>query len=280
MGLIDFILNLAGLLLWLNWRSLGLDPLTKATAATLTGTLRRAAPRRLKGWHFLAGLGALLFLRAVLYWQLGSAVNWVPDLQLGVIVLPFRSDFFLRMLLFSALSFVVTLAVFYVWLLLISLANDRVADPDPLQKLMRLHLGRVDRWLWPVKLALPLFVAAILWLLVNVPLSRSNIIPADHSLRLRVEQGIVIGLGAYLTWKFVIGVLFALYIVGSYVYLGNHPVWAFANNTARNLMRPFRWLPLRLGKIDFLPFAIMAFAFAAAEFGGRGLTLLYQRLPL
>src|SRR3974390_1650027 len=76
MGLIDFILNLAGLLLWLNWRAVRLDPLSRATPATLAGTLRRAEAPRLKRWHFLAALGGLLLLRAVLYWQIGSAVNW------------------------------------------------------------------------------------------------------------------------------------------------------------------------------------------------------------
>ena len=62
MGLIDFILNLAGVLLWLSWRSMGMDPLTRTTPATLVGTLRRAEPRRLKGWQFPVGLAALLLL--------------------------------------------------------------------------------------------------------------------------------------------------------------------------------------------------------------------------
>ncbi len=44
MGLIDFILNLAGLLLWLNWRAAKADPLGKSKPATLIGTLRRAEP--------------------------------------------------------------------------------------------------------------------------------------------------------------------------------------------------------------------------------------------
>ena len=39
MGLIDFILNLAGVLLWLGWRSIRFDPLGRSTPATLVGTL-------------------------------------------------------------------------------------------------------------------------------------------------------------------------------------------------------------------------------------------------
>ncbi|HTQ50904.1 MAG TPA: hypothetical protein VMJ12_09355, partial [Candidatus Acidoferrales bacterium] len=106
MGIIDFILNLAGLLLWLNWRSLRFDPLGKRTPATLIGTLRRAEPRKLRRWHLLAVLGGLLFLRAVLYWQVGSGVGWASGtLNLGVIELSFRSDHFRHILLFSLFSF-------------------------------------------------------------------------------------------------------------------------------------------------------------------------------
>src|SRR6266478_6429890 len=120
-SLIDFILNLACLLLWLNWRSLGADPLSKTTPATLAGTLRRAEPQRLRGWHLLAALGILLLLRALLYWQIGPAVNWTPTLRLAAIAISFRSDFLDRMLLFSGLSFGMALAVLYLSLLLLSL---------------------------------------------------------------------------------------------------------------------------------------------------------------
>ncbi|MEI9963054.1 MAG: hypothetical protein WDM76_18655 [Limisphaerales bacterium] len=89
MGFIDFILNLAGLLLWVNWRSLPFDPFTKRTPATLVGTLRRAAPSRFRRWHLLLAIGALLLLRAVFYWQVGSAAHWTGRLDLGVTTLFF-----------------------------------------------------------------------------------------------------------------------------------------------------------------------------------------------
>ena len=129
MGIIDFILNLAGLLLWLNWRSLRFDPLGKRTPATLIGTLRRAEPRRLRRWHLPAVLGGMLFLRAVLYWQIGSGVGWAAGkLNLGVIELSFRSDYFGRILLFSLCSFGLTLGVFYLWLLLFSILAGAGTD--------------------------------------------------------------------------------------------------------------------------------------------------------
>jgi uncharacterized protein YggT (Ycf19 family) len=282
MGLIDFILNLAGLLLWLSWLSLGFDPLSRTSPATLAGTLRRAEPSRLKRWHFLAALGALVFLRALLYWQIGSAADWTPNLPVGGIdiVIPFRSDNGWRMLLFSGLSFAVTLAVFYLWLLLLSLVNGRTAETNPLQKLVRLHLGRVDRWPWPVKSLLPLLVTALLWYVLSLLLARLTIIPPALSRAHRLEQGLVIGLGSCLSWRYLIGGLLALHLVSSYVYLGNQPFWNFIALTGRNLLRPLRWVPLRLGKVDFAPLVGLALVFFAAELAERGLTILYERLPL
>src|ERR1017187_4884790 len=144
MGYIDFILNLAGLLLWLNWRANRFDPLVKRMPATLMGTLRPAAPKRLRRWHLLVLLAALLVARALLYRWVGAAFPqvWVGHLDLGVTVPPFRSDQLVRMLVFSFLSFGLTLGIFYMCLLPLSL----LAGPMPVHGLVRIPLGRVDDW--------------------------------------------------------------------------------------------------------------------------------------
>ncbi|SPE60580.1 conserved membrane hypothetical protein [Verrucomicrobia bacterium] len=280
MALVNFILNLVGLLLWTSWRSWQFDPLLKSSPATLAGTLKRAEPRRVKGWHVLSALAVLLFLRAVLYRQVGSAVNWTPHLQLGAIVLAFRSDFFGRMLLFSVCSFGSVLAVFYLWLLLLSLVIGRVSEPSPWPRLVRLHLGPLGQLPPPLKIILPLLGGLVLWLPLSFLLVRSQIIPAARSWPHRLEQAVVIGLGAYLCWQYLVGLLLALHILNSYLYFGSHSFWTFISLTARRLLYPLRWIPLRLGKIDFAPLVAIALAFAAAQFAERGLTLLYQRLPL
>ena len=282
MGLIDFILNLAGILLWLSWRSVRLDPLTKTSPATLVGTLRRAEPHRLKRWHSLAALGALLILRALLYWQIGSTVDWTPNLYLGAIdrAIPFRSDVWWLMLLFSVLSFAIMLGLLYLWLLLLSLVNGRAAESDRVQKLVRLHLGRVDRWPWLVKALLPLLVTFCLWYLVSLLLSRLTLIPPTLSKTHRLEQALVVGLGSYLSWKYLVGGLLALHLVSSYVYLGNLPFWNFINLTGRNLLIPLRRVPLRLGKVDFAPLVGLALVFFIAELAGRGLNWLFTRLQV
>jgi len=277
MGLIDFILNLAGLLLWLNWRSIRLDPLGKRTPATLIGTLRRAEPSRFRRWHLLAALGGLLLLRAALYWQIGSGVGWAAGkLNLGVIELSFRSDSFGRILLFSILSFSLILGVFYLWLLLLSI----LAGPEPFHRLVRMQLGRIDylpRW---IKLFLPLIFIGLLWWLASWALTWLDIVPCPVSAAHRIEESFVIGLGSYLLWKYIAGALLALYLLNSYIYFGKHPFWNYVNATARTLLRPLHAVPLHIGRVDFAPVAGIVLVFLIAELAGRGLAALYLRLPL
>lgn len=284
MGLLDFILNLAGLLLWLNGLSIRLEPPGRPSAATLVGTLRRAAPQRPSRGLLAAALAALLLVRAFLYWHIGSAVNWTPNLQLGVIALSFplslRSDYFWYMLLYSFSSFGLLLASFYLGLLLLSFLGGRGSESDPLLRLARAHLGCVGRWPWPVRLLLPPLGAVALWLLFNPLLAHLGIVPRPVSWAHRLEQGALLGVSAFLLWKYVIGALLVLHLVNSYVYLGNHPFWTFITVAAQRLLRPLRGLPLQIGKVDFAPLVVVAAVFLAAEFGGRLLTRLYGMLPL
>jgi uncharacterized protein YggT (Ycf19 family) len=276
-GIIDFILNLAGLLLWLNWRSLRFDPLGKRTPATLIGTLRRAEPRRLRRWHLLAVLGGLLFLRAVLYWQIGSGVGWAAGkLNLGVIELSFRSDHFHHILLFSLFSFGLTLGVFYLWLLLFSI----LAGPEPFHRLVRMQLGPIDRLPGGVKFILPLALVAPLWWLASWLLAWLAIVPPPVSAMHRVEESLVIGLGSYLAWKFAAGALLVLHLFNSYIYFGKYPFWNYVTSEAQTLLRPIHNVPLRAGRVDFAPLVGIALVFLLAELAERGLAALYLRLPL
>ncbi len=274
MGYVDFILNLAGLLLWLNWRSIRFDPLVKRTPATLMGTLRPAAPKKLRRWHLLVFLAGLLLLRAVFYWWIGSQANWTGKLDLGVVVLSCRSDWFVRILVFSFSSFGLTLGIFYVCLLPLSL----LAGPEPFHGLVKIPLGRVDGWPRWAKMILPFAVTAIVWWLASWLLGRLQILP-PAALACRFQQSLVIGAGSYLLWKFPLGAVLLLHLLNSYIYFGKHPFWKYVNATAQALLQPLKKIPLRIGRVDFAPVLALALLFFAAELAARGLNQLYARLP-
>jgi uncharacterized protein YggT (Ycf19 family) len=247
---------------------------------TLLGTLRRTEPWRLRRWHKLAALALLLSLRAVLYWELGGALAWMPKLRLGVITVTFRSDFLSRMFLFSLLSFGVALAVFYLWLLLLSVLAPRSGPGEALGKLVRTLLGPAARLGIAAKLLVPGLGGWLLWLPLSALLEWIRVLPPALSLAHRLEQGVLIGLYSYLTWPLLTAGLLALHLVNSYVHLGEHPFWDFVHAASRPLLQPWRKLPLRVGRVDLAPLAVLAAVLLVGQGLGRLLTRLYERLPL
>ena len=274
MNWVDLILNIAGLLLWLNWRAGKADPLGKRTPATLIGTLRSAAPRKMRRWDVPLVLAALIFLRAVFYWLIGPALRWSGTLNLGIISLSFRSDKFGRILLFSALSFALALGIFYSCIILFSLLKG----PKPVHDFVRMQLGQIDGWARAVKWFLPLVVTAVCWWLVSWLLAWLQIVPQPSPAR-RIEEGLIIATQGYLLWQFPIAAILVLYLLNSYIYFGRHPIWNYVDGTAQTLLRPLKVIPfLRIGKVDFKPVVGIAMVFLIAQFAEWGVVVLYKRL--
>ncbi len=281
MSLLDCILNLAGLLLWLNWVAPRLDSVVRVSAASLAGTLTRAEDFRPRRDRFFLSLVLLVVGRGFLYWRIGPNVDWTAHLQMGLVAISFRSDFLLRMLCYSGLSFLLTLATFYLWLLFLSALNTSVPEKDSVQKLVRVHLGWLERLPLAVKWLVPFVVVALAWLALQPLFSWMGLIPRLQAREQLFEQAAVIGLGSYLVWKYLIVGILVLHVLNTYVYLGNNPFWMFLNTTARRIMGPLDWLPLRVGKVDFAPLLVVAAIFLLTEFAiPRAFALLYGQLAL
>lgn len=270
MGIVDFILNLAGLLLWLNWRAEKADPVGKRKPATLIGTLKRA-DKNSRNWQLPSLIAGLIFLRAVFYWQIGPAVHWSARLNLAVITPSFRSDLFNRMLLFSICSFVLTLAIFYLVLLLLSILDG----PEPFRATIRLQLGNIDRWPRWKKLFLPFVAATIFWWLASWLFAWMEIVPEPASELRRAGEALIVGVGSYLTWEFVIVALLILHLLNSYIYFGRHSFWNFVNAEAQTLLLPLKKIPLRIARIDFAPIVGVALVILIAIEAGKLLGWLY-----
>jgi uncharacterized protein YggT (Ycf19 family) len=184
---------------------------------------------------------------------------------------------FLRMLLFSIFSFGLMLGVFYLWLLLLSILTG--PEPPPFHRLVRMQLGSLDRWPRWVKWFLPLLFTALAWWLASWVLTWLQVIPEPVSPAHRLEEALVIGLGSYLAWKYIAGVLLALHLLNSYIYFGKHPLWAYVNAAAQTLLSPLRPLPLRVGRVDFAPVVGMVLIFLFAHFAQYGLKTHWFNLP-
>jgi hypothetical protein len=278
MLLLHSILNLVALLLWVNWRGMGFKEYVPYRS-TLIHTLRTAEPEPQRRWGYLLGLAGLLFFRGLLYQMVGPGLKWVPAIDLGVITLPFRSDQPWRMILFSLLSFVVLWVAFQICLLLLSVINRSLPDAQPIQHLVRLHLGRIERWPIAVKLLLPL-LSGLLWLPIHPLLAAMGLLPAGSSLELIAEQSIVLGLASLLAWKYLLLGILVVHVVNSYVYFGRFQLLDFASDTARNVLSILRGVPLQLGRIDLAPFLMGGLVWLVAWGFEIGLVALFRKLPL
>lgn len=279
MFLLHFILDVAALLLWVNWRGMGFKEYVPYRS-TLVHTLRSAEPHPTRRWRYFAALVALLYLRGILYQQVGPALKWVPTLDLGVLALPFRSDQPWRMMLYSGLTFLALLSAFHLWLLFLSIVNRNVPDTQPVQHLLRLHLGPVERAPGIIKVLLPLVGIALLWLPVHPLLTVAGLLPAGESFRLMIEQGVVLGLASFLFWKPLVIAVLLVHVVNSYVHLGRSPLLDFTSDTARNCLAILNWLPLQWRRIDFAPVLLAALTWVAGWGAERGLSVLFGKLPL
>lgn len=277
MGLIDLILNLAALLLWLNWRHAGSSP-AATQGSLLLSTLRRADKPQQHRWRYLVAMIALVLLRAPVYSQLGYALNWTPKLDLGVIALSFRSDYLGRVFLFSILSFLQMLTLFYISFIFLNLTNRKPSESDIFQRSVRQQLGWLSQWPLVIQIVLPIVVIALLWLSLAYWFAEMSLLPPQGEAQSVLLQGAVIGGAAWLACKLVIVFFLALHLLNSYVYLGNHAFWKYVNATAQNLLRPLSWLPLQFGRIDFTPLLGIGLVLLAAELAMRGLRDIFQNV--
>jgi uncharacterized protein YggT (Ycf19 family) len=279
MAWFNLIIDLAALTLWLNWTHLRLDPLAKTTAASLAGTLRRTEASGPKRWKFPAALAALLLARAWLYLQLSAVMNLSPKLRLGFINIPFRGDLPLHMLIFSVLSFGFVLGAFYLWMLFLSTVNSGSTEASPVHKLVMIQVKWLKSWPNSLKLLSPFLLGGLGWLALHPLLRWLAVVPAAKSAAQLSVQAVVIGVGTYLTWKYLILGVLLFHLVNAHVYLGNLPVWNYADATARNLLSPLRWLPLRAGRFDFLPLLAMAAVILLARLLENPPEGFYRLLP-
>jgi uncharacterized protein YggT (Ycf19 family) len=182
------------------------------------------------------------------------------------------------MLLYSVLSFGVTMAVVFLTLLLVSLLGRNEGADSSLPRLARAHLGRLENWPTPMKALLPLVAGAVTWWALSWPLAAWGLIPQPMSEAHRLAQAALVGVSTYVAWKYLVVALLALHLVNSYVFFGRQPIWNYSNASARALLAPLRPIPLRAGKVDFAPIVGIVLVIVAARFAEIGLAEFYLRL--
>jgi hypothetical protein len=263
MNLVDSILNIALLFLWIDWRS-GRIVRQPQPALSLANTVR---PTERKIGSGLGSLGVLVFIllvRPCFYYSIGSKLSWTPEIDLLAVSLPWRSDLLDRMYVYSTSTFLLTLGAFYAAMLLLSVVNRKLPDSDVIQRFVRLQLGWIERFPWPVRLLLPFLVAGFSWAAVTPLLVAMGILPSLPPVAMLCGQSLAFAPMPLLGWKWLLIVIFVLHLLNIYVYLGTHPAWPYISSSARSILRPLSFLTFT--KLDFAPVVGIALVYCLAEF--------------
>jgi hypothetical protein len=276
-GLLDFVLNVVGLLLWFNWRAGGIKA-PPTGFVSLAGTLQRTEVIEPQRWFSFGCLVGLLAVRPLIYAQVGSRVNWIATLDLTAIALPFRSDLLSRIYLYSTLSFAVALGVVYSSLFLLSVINTRSATTDYFSRLVMMQLGWLSKLPWPARLVLPPILGGLFWMAVSPLLVKMGILPGPRNTGHAWQMAGVISLCVIVAWKYALILFLGLHLVNTYVYLGNSSFWNYVTLTGNRLTFLLRWL--RFGKIDITPALFLVAVIVGAHYASVALAQLYRQLPL
>jgi hypothetical protein len=301
MDILDFILNLAALLLWFGWRQTRARLVAPNAGVSLLSTLRRTDAGQRRS-HLLSFLGGLLLVRFVVYWQVGQTVDWVAKLPFGLVPVSFRSRYWDFMLAYSFCSFAHALALAYLWMIALSLLHPRSAD-NPQNRFVREQIGILEAWPAAFRLMLPFFLVAGAWSAMSPLLEWMSLLPAAKSVAHRFQQAAVHGLAFYLELRWLLIGLLVAGLLNSYVYFGQSTIWIYVQTASQRLLQPLRWvlgLPLALllrvtrirwvlfvgqlltlqaGRVDLVPLLGICLLFFASLEALRGLSSLYVRLP-
>jgi hypothetical protein len=264
MNIIDWLLNIACVFLWIDWRSGRIG--RPQTALSIASALRHTGRPSSRGLGSLAALFAILLIRPLFYFSIGPSINWTGSLNFIAIAIPWRSDVLSRMYLFSTLSFLIALGIYYSWLFLLAGVNRHrgpINDEDVMHRFVRGQLGLLDRIPWWLKLFIPSLVAAIFWMLLSILLVELELIPPTQNPNAMRGQATAFALAALLSWKWLLVFIFIVHLLNLYVYLGTHPVWTYLSASARIVLYPLSFL--RVGKFDLSPVVGIAIVLLVTE---------------
>jgi hypothetical protein len=244
---------------------------------SISGALKSTDPRPGSEWTSLASLLTLLILRAVFYWNLGPPLKWTATINLVPVSLPMRSDLFPLMLIYSFASFGLVVGLYIAWLLLLSAVNSGAPLDNVIHKFVRMQLGFLDKRSRGFKLALPMIAGAIAWACAVPVLQHYGIIPPPHSKLHLIEQSFVVGLSAILGFRGILFAVLAAQIVNNYLFLGNHPLWAYVEMTASKLRGPLQEFRSRL--FDAGSFLLLSLVIVLSYIFSSAFLRMFASLP-
>jgi len=252
MDWVDFGITWFCVTLWYLLRS-GRAP-DRLTDQGVGGT--PATDSRSRFWTAVTICFLILTLRSGIYWYKALRLDWVPHLNLGVIVLPFPCYTMESVATYSFLSFALAWGISMCWGLGLTLLGGKKAAETALGKQIQAAIGWPARWPWPLRILIPLAIVVCGWrVLLPVLVHRSLHPPIPQNQWMWQLAGVM---GLLCLWHLQVPLPIVLWTDGfrrAFLVGGTHFL-DYIDQIGARLQGLWRWVPLQIGWIPLGPFVI------------------------
>lgn len=256
MQIIDFILNLAAWILWVNvWMQLH-SPTNIQRPLTLLGTLIGPTRRLDSVWIFFGGFLLILFIKTLLLHYLGAPINTTMSVNFLLLVVYFKTGHLVSIFWMALASFLKFAMMAYIWVWFMS----RISPKDNAENItngLKASLGFLQSRHWMIQVLALFAFGMIGWAFLAVVFGWLGILPAFSSVLHLVWQASFVSISAWLGLYYLIILLMGLHLIHSYVHLGNWEGWDWLDGASEKLLSPLARLPLQWARIDFSPFVVL-----------------------
>ncbi len=275
MQIIDFILNLAAWILWVNgWIQLH-NKADIQRPLTLLGTLVGPTRRMSRAWLYFGGFAVLIFLKTILLHYLGAPIETTMVVKFLLLMVYFKTGTLVSMFWMAFASFMKFALIAYIWVWFLA----RMSREDTAENIvsgLNASLGFLQNRHWVLQMVALVLFGMAGWIFLGIVFGWLGVLPPIKSVSFLVWQSLCISLCAWLALYYLVNVLMILYLIHSYIHLGNWEGWDWLDGVSEKLMSPLSPLPLQWARIDFTPVFLLLLNWLLYEAGTRLVLKVFQ----
>jgi len=252
MQIIDFILNVAAWILWVNGWMQCRNPVKMDRPLTLLSTLKASPPKISVAWFYFGGFLVILLIKTLFLHYLGAPLQTTMSIDFLLFFVYFKTGSFFSMASMAVASFLKIALIAYIWVwFLWHLSRKGIADNlvNSLGDSMGLLKGRHVL----IQVSVFLLGGVLGWLGLGLYFSWMGALPSNQETSLLLWQGLWLSLSAWVGLYWLIVAMLSAYLIHSYIYLGPWEGWDWLEGMVERLLSPLKPLPLQWARIDFAP---------------------------
>lgn len=276
---VNLVLNLFGWFLWAGAFVFPRYAVRSSQPLTLLSTLRQESTPTYGRFFLLGGLVLLLGLRALAYWNFIPEGAPKPAVEFGLVSVSYLSERLVHMLIYSFSSFVIFLYGYYVLVFGLSITCRQRTRVNSIENLINQQLGSAAYWHPGLKVLALGCTGAGLWIGFGLLSLQIGVLPEEWTLGVLFMQSPIVAASFWTLYLVAIMAVIGLYLLNSYVYLGEKVVWKFIDETAKFYLSGLRQLPLVFGRIDLAPMLGLLLYWLLYRILEAGLQAVFERLP-